>query len=143
METPSRPEGFRQGSTASGRDEVMVEIASNQSGQSANSFACLARDMEEESHFPASPVSPRASVVDALEFDLTRRDTVSDDTMTEEVSGSDTDRIEFEDCGSVVSGEEVVAIVDPEPEGSAQQFEPLWRRWTIWICVTSSRGGRQ
>ena len=82
-------------------------------------------------------------MVDALEFDLTRRDTVSDDTMIEEVSGSNTDRIEFEDWGSVVSGEEVVAIVDPEPGvkvRSAQQFEPLWRSWMI--CVTSSRGGQ-
>ena len=76
-----RPEGFRQG-------WKLFRIRS----------ACLARDVEEESHFPASPVSPRASVVDALEFDLTRRDTFSDDTMTE--SGSDTDRIEFEDWES-------------------------------------------
>ena len=77
----------------------MVEIASNHSGQSANRFACLARDMEEESHFPASPVSPRNAMVDVLEFDLTHRDTVSDDTVTEEVSGSDTDSIKFEDWG--------------------------------------------
>ena len=67
--------------------------------------------------------------------------------MTEEVSGPDTDSIEFEDCGSVFSGDKVVAIVDPEPEVQNVRIRPairaLFEELNDLNFVTSSRGKRQ
>ena len=92
-----------------------VEVAHNQDARFANRFAVLglAADEDEDNRL-AMPVSPPPeSVVDALEFDMIRGDSDSDEVVNSASAGSDVENVGLEDWGSEVSGEEIPVPEDP------------------------------
>ena len=95
-----------------------VEVAHNQDARFANRFAVLWLAADEvEDNRRAMPVSPPPeSVVDALEFDMTRGYSDSDEVVNSASAGSDVENVGLEDWGSEMSGEEIPVPEDPVPD---------------------------
>ena len=76
----------------------------------------------------AMPVSPPpVSVVDALEFDMTRGDSDSDEVVNSASAGSDVENVDLEDWVSEVSGEEMPVFEDRVLDMVDVRFTPAIR----------------
>ena len=112
-----------------------VEVAHNQDARFANRFGVLglAADEDEDNRW-AMPVSPPPeSVVDALEFDMTRGDSDSDEVVNSASAGSDVENVDLEDWGSEVSGEEIPVPEDPVPDMVGVRLTPAIRVALEWL----------
>ena len=112
-----------------------VEVAHNQDARFANRFAVLglAADEDEDNRL-AMPVSPPPeSVVDALEFDMTRGDSDSDEVVNSASADSDVENVDLEDWGSEVSGEEIPVPEDPVPDMVDVRLTPTIRVALEWL----------
>ena len=81
----------------------------------------------------AMPVSPPESVVDALEFDMTRGDSDSGEVVESASAGSDVENVDLEDWGSEVSGDEIPVPEDPVPAMVGVRLTPAIRVALEWL----------